>query len=274
MYTLPEAERAVRTMSQHFVICGGGRVMQSAVERLNPTRPFVIISGEEALTEEMLQRGFRVIHGDPAREETLRRAGVDRAQSIMIVMEDKRAASVLAVLNCRSLSKKLLITATANTDDMIDKLQRAGADRVINPLQIAAQFIMLATIKPVAGDFAEYVLFNYQTRLETTELYMEDSSPWIGKTIEALDLPGRYNAGVIGIRLANGHDYHYAPPADHVIRPDEVLIVVTPMQHADELYVQASGGTNRRPATLRRTETLQSSTWSRDVIRELTEQRQ
>ena len=69
-----------------------------------------------------LQRGFCVIHGNPTSEDVLKLAGADRAQAIMISMQDK-AAAVLTVLSARSISKSLLISVTATTDDMIEKLK-------------------------------------------------------------------------------------------------------------------------------------------------------
>jgi hypothetical protein len=77
---------------------------------------------------------------------------------------------------------------------------------------------------------------------------------------------------VIGLRLADRVNYLYAPSADHVIQPQEVLIIVTPIKHSDALRDLAYGNTNRRPTTLRRNP-MQSDQWTRDILRELIEQR-
>lgn len=249
IYTLEEAEIAVRDMSEHYVICGYGAIIRNAINKLDPTRPFVVVSSDEAMTGDLLKRGFRVIHGDPTHDQTLRKAGVDRALAIMISIEDN-ADNVLTILNCRTLSKRLLITSTANTDDIIPKLRRAGADRVVSTLRIAAQFVMLAATRPIVNDFMHYVLYNYHTGLETTELYMQDNSPWIGKTVADLALWSIFRAGVIGIRMANGR-FIYAPPETYIIKDHEVLIVITPMSNSDDLRVAAHGGTTKRPRTLR-----------------------
>ncbi len=249
-YTLDEAEAVIQDMSGHFIISGTDRVARNAISKLDPTRPFVVISDDETYTQELLQIGFRVIQGNPAQENILRKAGVARALAIMVASQDQ-ASSVLTVINCRALSKRLLITATAQSDDMVPKLHRAGADRVVTPFQVAAQFVLLATTRPAVSDFVQYVVYNYGARLETTELYMQDDSPWIGETIHSLALDQHYKAGVIGIRLANGQ-HLYAPPADYILQPHEVLIVVTPMEHSDELRIVAHGSVTKRPVSLRR----------------------
>jgi voltage-gated potassium channel len=272
-YSLIESEEVVDTMSNHFVICGTDRIVKSAVSFLDPARPFVIISNDNGLTREWLKRGFRVIHGDPTKEETQEKARVKHAQAIMISIEDK-AAAVLTVLTARSMSKRLLISVSANTDDMIEKLQRSGADRVLSPFHVAAQFVLLSTTRTEIAEFLHYVLYNEQTGLETAELYMEDDSPWIGETIESLRLTRLFRAGVIGIRKPDHETFIYAPPLNHVIQSQEVLIVVTQMIFFDEMRDSATGQTNKRPKTLRRDlKVMQSAQWSHDMIQKLIKER-
>lgn len=250
IYTLDEAEQAIQHMSGHFVICGTGRVARNAISKLDPSRPFVIISDDQNFTNELIEQGFRVVQGAPSNEAVLLKAGMNRALASMIAI-DSDAASVLTIINCRSLSKRLLITTTAQNEEMIPKLHRAGADRVLTPYQVAAQFILLATTRPAISDFLQYVLYNYQAGIETTELYMQDDSPWIGSSIASLGLETSFNAGVIGIRGPDGR-YQYAPPVNHVLQPHEVMIVVTPMKFSDTLREQAHGSLARRPVSLRR----------------------
>ena len=267
--SLAESESAVQEMAKHFVICGDDHIIESAVRFLDPARPFVLLTNDAALAESWQARGFRVILGDSTRDRVLRKAGVERAQAIMISKSD-RATAVLTVISARSISKSLLVSVTATTDDMVAKLWRAGADRVVSPFHVAAQFVLLATARPEISGFLQHVLYNEQTQLETAEFYMEDDSPWIGKTLQELSLYDRYQAGVIGIRRAKSASYIYAPPLDHSLQPFEVLIVITPMRYFDTMREEASRHANRRPATLRlQLDTQSSSSGSRDMLREL-----
>ena len=272
--SLDASRTAIESVSKHFIICGNDHIIETAALFLDPSRPFVLLTSDYDLAQQWLERGFRVVHGNPAREEVLHQAGVDRAQAIMISIQDK-AVAVLTVLSARSISKSILISVTATTDDMIEKLQRSGADRVVSPFHVAARFVLLATTRPEIAEFTQHVLYNEMTGLETAEFYMEDDSPWIGKSIGSLGLMMRFKAGVIGIRNADGSEFVYAPPLDYVIQPHEVLIVVTPMQFFDEMRGIATGHSGRRPATLRLLQDVQtSSAWSRDMIRELIKQRE
>ena len=270
--SLPECVATIEGMSKHFVICGNDHIIQSAVRFLDPSRPFVLLTSDEALAQRWLQRGFCVIHGNPTSEDVLKLAGAQRAQAIMISMRDK-AAAVLTVLSARSISKSLLVSVTATTDDMVEKLKRSGADRVVSPFHVAAQFVLLSTTRPEIAHFLQHVLYNEITGIETAELYMEDDSPWIGSTIKELALAMRYRAGVIGIRQPNSSSFEYAPPLDHVIQPYEVLIIITPMEYFDEMRSSATGHQNKRPKTLRlEIDMSATGVWSRDMIRELIDQ--
>jgi voltage-gated potassium channel len=258
-YSFENVEETIRTLSEHYIICSGGHVAESSIDKLNPERPFVIISNDFTHATDLLARGFRVIFGSSSDERVLLKAGITRALAIMISIEDK-AQSVLTTLTSRTLSKRLLITATADTDDMMAKLRRAGADRVISPSRIAAQFLLLATTRPVVSDFLQYVLFNYSVHLETTELYMENDSPWIGESLGDLCLRQIFQAGVIGIRLANGR-FIYNPADHYKIGCDEILIVTVPMDKSDMLREAAHGSVNKRPRTLRREDTYKTNMW-------------
>ncbi len=263
-YDWDESELVIAKMNKHFIVCGTGLVGQRAIDALNPERPFVIVDQDRVALEEYRKRGFRVVYGDPTDAVTMTRAGVKRAQAIMVTLEDE-AKAVLTILTCRTLNKQLLITAASYKDESVAKLERVGADRVVSPFAVAARFLLLATVSPYINAFIHHVLYNVRTGLEMTELYTETDSPWIGKTIKSLQLFEMYEAGIVGVRLDDKKTFHYAPSEDRIINGNEVLIVITPMQYGDLLREIAHGHESKRPATLR-TRVQQSSKWSREDI--------
>ncbi|MEO0562339.1 MAG: TrkA C-terminal domain-containing protein, partial [Chloroflexota bacterium] len=112
--------------------------------------------------------------------------------------------------------------------------------------------------RPIVSQFFQHVLYNTHVELETTELYMQDNSPWIGKTIADLRLVRLFRAHVIGIRQPSGK-FVYAPNEDYEIKEHEVLLIVTPMVHSDELRTTAHGSATKRPDTLRRTSVISTT---------------
>jgi voltage-gated potassium channel len=233
-YTADETEAAIAGMHNHFVvICAGGETARHAISKLNPERPFVVICSHVDYAQELIERGFKVVIGDPQREPVLRQAGIERALAAMVAL-DNDSECVVTVLLCQTLNERLRITATAHRDDLFPRLRRAGADEVVGPLQTAARFLLLATIRPVVSDFLQHVVYNYNEGIETTELLIKPGSQWVGKPLSDLRLRDVYQATVVGVRRADGV-FDYVPADDYTISAGEVLIVITPMQHADML---------------------------------------
>ncbi|MBK9122501.1 MAG: hypothetical protein IPM16_05175 [Chloroflexi bacterium] len=134
------------------------------------------------------------------------------------------------------------------TDD--ESLRRAGAGRVISPFRIAARFMLLATTRPVVSDFITYVLYNPLTHLETSELCIDETSPWVRRQIGDLDLQTKYEGRVIGARLTD-EMVVYAPPPQFRVEAGHVMLIVTTMERFDSLREDACGSANKRPKSFR-----------------------
>ncbi|MBN1963133.1 MAG: NAD-binding protein [Anaerolineae bacterium] len=235
-------------MSNHYVIWADGQVGRQAIENLDPARPFVIITRDAVYADQLRRVGFRILHcATPDPEAILLAAGVERALSLMVSQADD-AESALTVLTARALNPALNITAEASNTQMEAKLKRAGADRVSLPLRVAAEFILLSTMRPIVTDFFQHVVFNRETGIETTELVVRHDSPFIDQPLHATDLATAYDAHVIGIRSADGR-FTYAPAPDRVLRARDVLIVVLPMRHSDDLRARWHGTASGRLST-------------------------
>ena len=106
-------------------------------------------------------------------------------------------------------------------------MTRVGANSVIVPFEVAGQFLNNATLRPAVNDFFVNILFDHETRHQITQLHLWDDSKWTGKRIAELNLREKFDAGVIGIRLADG-TYMYAPSGDYILQEEEVLLAVAP----------------------------------------------
>lgn len=249
VYTEMEAEEAITLMDKHFILAGNDQIISNAIEHLDPSRPFVVLSPVHEYVQQWRDRGFKVITGSPIHEGDLHKVGVERALAIMVSL-DNEAENILAVINSRSISDNVLITSVVNNQSRRNKLMVAGADRVINPISIASQVVLHTATAPTVSAFFRHILYNVIDGLETTELYMQDNSPWIGKSIESLRLDVTYQAKVLGVKQKDGQ-FIYGPESSYEVSESDVLIILTPMMYGDELRNQAHGGTLKRPHSLR-----------------------
>ena len=65
---------------------------------------------------------------------------------------------------------------------------KAGANIVLAPYEVAAQFLNSATLRPAVNDFFSSILFEQDQHHQITQLELEDDSPWIGRRINDLAL--------------------------------------------------------------------------------------
>ena len=72
------------------------------------------------------------IMGDPTEDAILEQAGIDRAKALLCAV-DSDAVNVYITLIARSLNPDLFIIARGSRPESVEKLRRAGSDRVSRP---------------------------------------------------------------------------------------------------------------------------------------------
>jgi len=134
-------KRRVEKMSDHFIICGFGRLGSSVAKHLvNKNLTVTIIEINAAQVEHGRKQGFAVIHGDSCDRDVLMLAGISRAKGLIAALgEDSK--NILLILTARELNYKLRIIAKANHPDLLLPMKAAGADETILPYTTAAILI-------------------------------------------------------------------------------------------------------------------------------------
>ncbi|WP_372679643.1 TrkA family potassium uptake protein [Desulfosarcina sp.] len=124
------------------LILGGGRVGRAASEALEQAGiDYRIIEKNKKLIANP-----KYIYGSAADINTLTRAGIDEAPSIIITTHDD-PTNIYLTIYCRRLRPDIQIICRANLDRNISKLHTAGADLVMSYASLAANTI-LNLLKP------------------------------------------------------------------------------------------------------------------------------
>ncbi len=130
--------RGLKKMKDHAIICGFGRVGKMLAADLSSKQtPFLIIDSNPARLAEAEEAGFAVVSGDASSDETLERAGIQRARYLASVLPND-AVNVFITLTARDLNANLEIIARAECPTTERKLLRSGADHVVMPAAIGA----------------------------------------------------------------------------------------------------------------------------------------
>ncbi len=124
------------------LILGGGRVGRAAAESLEQAGiDYRIIEKNKRLAANP-----KYVYGSAADINTLTRAGIDDAPSVIITTHDD-PTNIYLTIYCRKLRPDIQIICRANLDNNISKLHTAGADLVMSHASLAANTI-LNLLKP------------------------------------------------------------------------------------------------------------------------------
>jgi voltage-gated potassium channel len=137
------SETDLERLERHVIVLGYGDLTEPVLDELGAQRYLVVAPEERARA--LREQDVPVLPGDPSDEETLERAGVDRARAAVAATNDD-AADALAILTARQLNPDLRIVAAATHRENVRKLERAGANTVISPASIGGRLLVRSAL--------------------------------------------------------------------------------------------------------------------------------
>ncbi|MFB6353925.1 MAG: NAD-binding protein [Halobacteriales archaeon] len=127
-------------LDDHLLVLGRGDLTDVVVEELGDVE-YLVVTTDADWAGTVGDRGVDVLVGDPADEETLRRAQLADARGVLVATNDD-AEDALVVLTVRQLNPEVRIVAAATNRENVEKLRRAGADVVISPATIGGHLLV------------------------------------------------------------------------------------------------------------------------------------
>ncbi|MCP4634727.1 MAG: potassium channel protein, partial [candidate division Zixibacteria bacterium] len=128
--------RLYHTSGAPVLILGGGRVGRAAAQVLEERKIIYKVVEKNA---KLIQNNY--IQGNAADLDTLNRAGLREAPSVIITTHDD-SMNIYLTIYCRKLRSDIQIISRANLDGNISKLHRAGADLVMSHASMGANAII------------------------------------------------------------------------------------------------------------------------------------
>ena len=236
-------ESRVQSVSNHFVLCGYGRVgRQVAQELRREDIAFVVIDVNQESLADAVRDGHMVIHGNAADDDVLRTAGIERANGLIAAVAED-ADNIFVTLSAHALRPDLTIVARANHLDAVRKLELAGAAHVVSPYTMAGQQMAMLAVRPTAVDFVETLLRGASGDLLLEDIVVEPRSSLVGVLVA--DLRQRFfgKAGLVALKREN---HILAPLPDNlVVCARDILAVVgtdTQLRSVERLCVGGNAG--------------------------------
>jgi voltage-gated potassium channel len=222
-------EREIGRLSDHYIICGAGRVGRSAARELaRRPAPFLIIEQNEAKAARYVNEDWLVMIGDATQEHTLREAQIEKARGL-VAATTTDATNLYIVLTARGLNPKLKIIARASEEDAEKHLLTAGADSVVSPYLFAGQRIAQSFLRPHVVTFLDTATTHLGIDLEIGQILVGHGSFFAGKTIENSRI--RQDRGVIVLAIKRGQGMRFSPsPEDRIEAGDFLIAMGEPSQ--------------------------------------------
>jgi len=156
----------------------------------------------------------------------------------LVAASDSDVDNLYITLSARAARLDLQIVARASTEDAATKLDRAGADRIVQPYATAGQEMAQLMLKPQVAAFLEIVSTHAGPDLRFEEIVVTRASGQVGRTIRELRIRRDTGAVVITIRRSDG-TFETTPSPDHALVEGDVLIAVgteTELRALEELF--------------------------------------
>jgi voltage-gated potassium channel len=229
-------ERRIAGLSDHFVVCGYGRMgARVAQEFAQIETPFVIVENNPEPLARLRSSDLLFVEGDAASDDSLLKAGILRAKGLVSAV-DSDERNVFITLTARALNPALFIVARSSFQDSTEKLRRAGANQVVSPYLMGAHRMAALAIHPVAVDLLDTVLQGENIDLVIEELLVPSGSRLLGTTLADSGLRA-VGANVLAIRKRSGQ-LRLNPADTQVLETDDLLVAIgtrAQMQAAERL---------------------------------------
>jgi voltage-gated potassium channel len=203
-------EREISRLSDHYIICGAGRVGRSAARELALRQvPFVVIDQSNERATNLAQTWLTIV-GDATQQQTLRDAHIERARGL-VAATTTDATNLYIVLTARELNPRLRIIARASEEDAEKRLLKAGADSVVLPYLFAGQRIARSFLQPHVVSFLDSATTHLGMNLEIGEICVANASTVAGKTIETSRIRQDCGAVILAIKREQKMDFNPSP---------------------------------------------------------------
>ncbi len=218
-------EKIIRKLSNHYIVCGYGRIGQHVCRELKDRMcEVVIIENKPEAAEQAEREGFLVIYNDATNEDILQQAGLCECKAL-IAATGSDANNVFITLSAKELAPDVFVIVRAEAFSSEKKLLRAGADRVVSPDIIGGKKMAMIATTPNVIEFMDVVTLGARTEFCIVEIIVKDESPIVGETLKGLNFHREMDVLIIGIKKAN-NEFLFKPSPNVKISAGDILIAV------------------------------------------------
>lgn len=220
--------KMLQKLSNHYIVCGAGRVGRGVVDELRRNGAKVlVVENSPTRCRWAEEADIPTLQADATRDETLKAAQVTTARGLVSAMATD-SDNVYVALSARGLNPDLLISARASNEEAEEKLRRAGATTVFTPYTFIGHRLAQSMLRPHVLSFLDIAsAFSSQSHLdiEIEEIQVTDKSPVASTTLEESRVQQAYGVIVLAMRKG-GEEMIFNPNGATRIDAGDVLIAM------------------------------------------------
>lgn len=224
----------IAALSGHTIVAGLGRVGSVVARELQSQGvTFVVVDNCEECIVGAQERGWLCVNGDATEEETLQRAGVKHAGSIVTAL-DADAENLFVTVTARALNPQIFIVARSSHESSEEKLLKGGANRVLTPNVIGGRRMATMVLHPTVSDYLDLVSHGSGVEYRLQEVGLRAGSNFDGLTIEQARVRERTGAYILAVRHRDGR-IDANPSASTVVHEGDKLVVLGTSRQVEDL---------------------------------------
>lgn len=225
IYRRRKMSKKVEHLSNHFIVCGYGRMGRFICEELAEAKvDFVVIENNAEKIDKLISRGLMFVNGDATRDDILVSAGIKKAKGLVAVLSSD-AENVFATLSSKVLNPELYVVARAVEEETESKLVKAGASRVVKPYEIGGTRMAELLLRPGVIEFIDSIAREKNVDLNIEEVIVHPDSLLINKTLTELPIRKEMNIIIVSIYKSSGK-FIYNPLSSAKIEAGDKLIAI------------------------------------------------
>ncbi len=195
--------KKIEKLRGHYIIAGNGRTGRKLIEEFTKKGySFVVIEKSPESVEGMVSRygdNLLYVMGDATDDEVLKKSGIEEAGVLLTVLSTD-ADNLFVTLSAKDLNKDIRVITRAVEASSEGKLRRAGADKIISPLEIAANRMFATATQSEIVSFLDVMSKNHSLEgLNFASVPLNKGSELVGSNLREAKIPQRTNLIVIGI---------------------------------------------------------------------------
>jgi voltage-gated potassium channel len=217
--------RMIESLHGHFIICGYGRVGRNASLEFQRTGArFLVLDRNEQRIAKAAESGVLGLAADATQDESLRRAGIVRARGLIAALPSD-AENLFVILSAKALNPTLKVVTRASEEEAGEKLQRAGADRVLTPYSMAGRHLADVLLRPHVVEFVDFARSYMGPGITIEQVQVGANAGARARSLKQILGEERPGLIVLGIHTALGETV-FNPPSDAVVAAGDTLIVM------------------------------------------------